>query len=134
MSKILKILALSSSILLTPSLAAAHRVDPSVRLARVIGDRVPGKPVDCIGLSSITSSQIIEGKAIVYAVGSRLYVNEPRSGASSLHADDVLLTRTFGSQLCSIDTVRLIDRTSRFPRGFVSLGRFVPYSKPKRAT
>jgi hypothetical protein len=41
------------------------------------------------------------------------------------------VTKTFGSQLCSIDTVNLIDRASRFPHGFVSLGQFVPYTKVK---
>jgi hypothetical protein len=109
------------------------RDDPSVQLAKIIGDRVPGKPVDCINLSSITSSQIISGKAIIYVVGNRLYVNEPRSGASSLEVDDILVTRTPGSQLCSIDTVNLVDRGSRFNRGFVSLGQFIPYAKVRNA-
>jgi hypothetical protein len=110
---------------------AAPRDTPDVQLQKMLAGRVAGKPVNCISLSGSNSSQIIDGKAIVYRVGSRLYVNEPRSGAQSLHRDDILVTRTIGSQLCSIDTVRLIDRGSRFPRGFVSLGQFVPYSKIK---
>lgn len=82
-------------------------------------------------MSGVNSTQIIDGKAIIYRDGSRLYVNVPRSGADTLRDDDILVTRTFGSQLCSIDMVRLIDRSSRFPRGFVSLGQFVPYTKVK---
>jgi hypothetical protein len=35
--------------------------------------------------------------------------------------------------LCSIDVVHLIDRTSRFERGFVGLGKFVPYVKPGKS-
>jgi len=126
----LKLMLLAAMTLASPAIAA-RRDAPDVQLQKMLVGRVAGKPVNCISLSGSNSSEIIDGKAIVYRVGSRLYVNEPRSGAQSLHRDDILVTRTTGSQLCSIDTVRLIDRGSRFPRGFVSLGQFVPYSKIK---
>ncbi|MGC5799211.1 hypothetical protein [Sphingomonas sp. NFX23] len=126
----LKLMLLAAVTLASPAIAA-RRDAPDVQLQKMLVGRVAGKPVNCISLSGSNSSEIIDGKAIVYRVGSRLYVNEPRSGAQSLHRDDILVTRTTGSQLCSIDTVRLIDRGSRFPRGFVSLGQFVPYSKIK---
>ena len=105
------------------------RLSPEERLSKVIGDRVPGQPVSCINLRDVQSSEIIDGTAIVYRVGSRLYVNHPRSGARWLDDDSILATRTIGSQLCRIDTVKLIDRTARFQRGFVVLGDFVPYTK-----
>jgi len=99
------------------------------KLSKALEGRVAGKPVRCLNLRDIRSSEIIDGTAIVYRVGAnRLYVNRP-SGHESLDSDDILVTRTFGSQLCSIDTVRLLDRTSRFYRGFVGLGDFVPYTK-----
>jgi hypothetical protein len=104
-----------------------------MELSKVIAGRVAGKPVNCISLTGSQSTQIIDGKAIVYRSGAHLYVNVPRAGASSLDDDDILVTRTFGSQLCSVDTVNLVDRTSRFPRGFVILGQFVPYTTPKAA-
>ena len=126
----LKLMLLAAVTLANPAIAA-RRDAPDVQLQKMLVGRVAGKPVNCISLSGSNSSEIIDGKAIVYRVGSRLYVNEPRSGAQSLHRDDIFVTRTIGSQLCSIDTVRLIDRGSRFPRGFVSLGQFVPYSKIK---
>jgi hypothetical protein len=110
---------------------AIARDAPDVQLQKALAGRVAGKPTNCISLSGSNSSQIIEGTAIIYRVGGTLYVNEPRSGADTLRGDDILVTRSFGSQLCSIDTVRLIDRGSRLPRGFVSLGQFVPYSRPK---
>ena len=124
----LKLMLLAAVTLANPAIAA-RRDAPDVQLQKMLVGRVAGKPVNCISLSGSNSSEIIDGKAIVYRVGSRLYVNEPRSGAQSLHRDDILITRTIGSQLCSIDTVRLIDRGSRFPRGFVSLGQFVPYKQ-----
>lgn len=123
-----KSMLLTTLVLASPAVAA-HRDTPDVHLQKILAGRVAGKSVNCISLSGSNASEIIDGKAIVYTVGSRLYVNVPRSGAESLRRDDILVTRTNGSQLCSIDTVRLIDRGSRFPRGFVSLGQFVPYSK-----
>lgn len=101
-------------------------------LAEMLKDRVPGKPVDCINMPMITSSQVIDKTAIVYQSGSTYYVQRPRIGADSLDRDDVLVTRLTSSELCSIDTVQLHDRSSGFWRGFVGLDKFVPYTKPPK--
>ena len=103
------------------------------RTAKLLEGRVAGTPKSCITLPRVDSSQVIDKTAIVYRDGATLWVNRPRSGAESLNDDDVLVTKTTGSQLCSIDTVQLHDRSSHFWRGFVSLGAFVPYSKVKTA-
>lgn len=132
MRKFLTIVFLGAATIAAPAMAG-ERQTPEVKLQELLDGRVAGKPIDCISLSSVSSSQIIDGKAIVYRVGGRLYVNEPRSGANQLNDDVILVTRTSGSQLCSIDTVHLIDSTSRFPRGFVQLGKFVPYTRVKQA-
>ena len=108
---------------------AREKLTPDAQLAKMLEGRVAGEPQDCIQLSSARSSTIIDGTAIVYRVGSTLWVNIPRGGASSLDDDDILVTKTVGSQLCSIDAVELHDRTSHFYSGFVSLGKFVPYRK-----
>jgi hypothetical protein len=112
--------------------AASAAVAPEARLEKLLEGRVAGKPVNCINSRDIRSTQIIDRTAIVYRVGSKLYVNRPRSGASFLDRDDILVTRQFGTQqLCRIDTVRLVDRTALFPTGFVALGEFVPYTRVK---
>lgn len=129
----LRSILIAAVALATPAVAA-RRDTPDVQLQKALAGRVAGTPTDCISLTGVDSSQIIDGKAIIYRVGSRLYVNEPTAAAESLRDDDILVTETFGSQLCSIDVVHLVDRASRFPRGFVSLGKFVPYTKAKRPT
>jgi hypothetical protein len=111
--------------------SAREKLAPEDQLAKLLKDRVAGEPQDCITLSSINSSQVIDKTAIVYRSGSTLWVNRPEGGASSLDDDDILVTKTTGSQLCSIDTVELRDRTSRMYSGFVSLGKFVPYRRAK---
>lgn len=111
--------------------AQAARPAPEARIAKALAGRVAGKPVDCIPLRQIQSTEIFEGTAILYKVGSTWYLNRPRSGAAFLDRDDILLTDTHSPNLCSIDIVRLIDQGSRFPSGSLGLGDFVPYRKPK---
>ena len=103
------------------------------KLSKTLAGRVAGTPVRCINLRDIRSTTIIDRTAILYEVGNKIYVNRPDNGASSLDDDDILVTRTSMSQLCDVDTVHLVDRAGRFPRGFVFLGKFVPYSKPAKA-
>lgn len=132
MCKIMKAVLAGAALLVAPAVAA--RDNPDVQLQKLLAGRVAGEPVNCIDIGRATSSTIIDGKAIVYRIGSRLYVNVPRSYPQSLDSDDTLVTRTFGSQLCSSDFVNTVDRTSGFPRGPVFLGKFVPYTKVKQAS
>lgn len=109
---------------------SALTVKAEARLAKALDGRVAGKPVDCINLRDIRSSEIIDRTAILYRTsGNKLYVNRPDIGGSSLDRDDIMVTKTYSSQLCSLDTVRLLDRGTQFQSGFVGLGKFVPYTK-----
>ena len=117
---------------MSASAATNGNVRGDAKLAKALDGRVAGKPVSCINLRDIRSSEIIDGTAILYRTGGgQIYVNTPRIGQTSLDDDDILVTKTWGSQLCSLDTVRLLNRGARFETGFVGLGEFVPYSKPR---
>ena len=128
-------LLIAAALLGSSAAAIAATPDNSkneAKLSAALAGRVAGKPVNCISPRDIRSSQIIDRTAIVYDTGAgRLLVNRPRIGAESLDSDDILVTRIHGSQLCSLDTINLVDRGSRMQRGFVSLGQFVPYTKVK---
>ena len=124
-------LLIGSVLLAAAPAGAVPRLAPEQRLARAIEGRVAGEPVRCLSLHQIRSSQIIDKTAIIYDAGSTLYVNRPRAGSESLDQWDVLVTRPFGSQLCGTDVVHLYDPASRMQTGFVFLGEFVPYRKPR---
>jgi len=115
-------------LLSTSAVQASARLEPEQELARIVQGRVAGKPVDCVNLSRIRSTKIIDRTAIVYDAGSTLYVNRPRS-AAGLDRWDTLVTKTHSSQLCSIDVVQLYDAGSRMWTGSVFLGDFVPYKR-----
>lgn len=120
--------AFCSAILLLLAAAGQHHSDGAAALAEAVKDRTAGKPVDCIPLSAIRSSRVIDRTAILYDTGRTLFVNTP-AGADLLDEDDVLVTRTHSGELCSLDIVELVDRATQTPRGSVGLGKFVPYAK-----
>jgi len=126
--------AFAGAMLLAGAAADAHpRLSGEAQLAKLLDGRVAGKPVNCITLRNVQTSQVIDKTAIVYGSGGTLYVQRPRSGSSSLNSNDILVTQLTNSQLCNIDVVQLRDRNGLFWRGFVSLDQFVPYSKPPKA-
>ncbi len=131
MRHLIPALLAAAAIAASPAAIAREKLEPEAKLAKLLEGRVAGKPQDCIPLSTTRSSQIIDKTAIVYRIGSTLWVNRPKGGAESLDDDDILVTKTIGSQLCSIDVVELHDRSSHFYSGFVSLGEFVPYRREK---
>ncbi|WP_225205125.1 hypothetical protein [Novosphingobium huizhouense] len=112
---------------------AKPRLTGEQQLAKMLEGRVAGEPVNCINNPTISSARVIDKTAIVYDSGNTLYVQRPRTGVESLDDDAILVTRLYGSQLCSVDTVQLVDRVSGFWRGFVGLDTFVPYTKVKVA-
>lgn len=124
---------MAGALLAGPAADARPRPTGEEELAKTLDGRVAGKPVDCIYMPTVRSSRIIDRTAIVYEAGNTLYVNRPRGGAQDLNDSDIMVLDLHSSQLCSIDVVHLIDQTSHFPTGFVNLGDFVPYTKPKSA-
>jgi hypothetical protein len=127
MKKIL--LALAAAATLAAPAAAAPRLHGEAQLAKMLEGRTPGKPVDCIDLSQVRSSQIVDGTAIVYDAGGTLYVNRPRGGAESLDSWDAMVLKPFNHELCRVDVVQLLDTGSHFYKGSVFLGDFVPYKR-----
>ena len=88
------IIVAAASVLAVAPGQAAPRLTPEARLAKAIEGRVAGEPVDCINLRSIRSSRIIDETAILYEVGSTLYVNRPRAGQESLDRWDTTVSYT----------------------------------------
>lgn len=132
MHKIIAAIAAAATLLAAPAADARPKQSGEEELAKLLKDREAGKPVNCIPSSQASETRVIDKTAIVYRIGGTLYVNRPVN-ADQLDDDDVLVTKLFGSQLCSLDTVQLHDRSNFFWSGFVGLREFVPYRKVKMA-
>jgi hypothetical protein len=128
--KLLPLMIGASAAIALPA-AAGPRANPDEQLERAIAGRVAGEPVDCIDLHSVRNSRVIDHTAILYEIGSTLYVNRPRSGAESLNQWDTQVVHPLGTRLCSIDTVRVVDPVTHFQTGAVFLGDFVPYRRER---
>lgn len=123
----------AAALLLTSGAAIAGSKSPQEELAAELKGWVAGEPVRCITLDRVRSTRIIDNTAIIYDAGPVIYVNHPRGGADMLDNWDVLVSKPFGSQLCTPEVVELLDRTTHMKSGFISLGEFVPYKKVKTA-
>ncbi|HEX7752312.1 MAG TPA: hypothetical protein VF440_07895 [Novosphingobium sp.] len=121
-------LTIAATLLAGTAVQAREKLTGEEKLAKLLEGRVAGAPVNCINLATARGSQIIDRTAIVYDSGNTIYVNRPRH-PQALDSDDILVTRTWGSQLCKLDIVRLRDRTVFVDRGFVGLEQFVPYRR-----
>jgi len=123
----------AAAVLAMPAADARTKLTGEQQLAKMLEGREAGKPVSCIPLSQANSTTVIDRTAIVYRVGGTLYVNRP-TNADRLDDDDILVTKTYTSQLCNLDTVQLHDRTAgNMWNGFVGLKDFVPYRKAPTA-
>lgn len=132
MIKTLVLFATAASMLASPAYAGP-RLSPDAQLDRILAGRVAGRPVNCIDPRFNSQTRIIDRTAIVYGSGRTVYLQVP-DGARALSDSDILVTELRGTgQLCSIDTVRLHDRSGGWYRGFVGLNRFVPYTRVQTA-
>lgn len=123
------LLALAAgSLLVAPALEARERMSGEEKLAQMLEGRVAGEPESCIRTFPSVDLTVIDGTALVYKSGRTLWVNVP-ADPRSLDDRDALLTRQFGTRLCSTDIVTTFDRGFGHYTGNVFLGEFVPYRK-----
>jgi len=129
MKKLAMILA-GGALALTGAAASAETLAEKgeARLARMLEGRVAGEPVNCISAMRSNHIRVIEHVGIVYDAGDTIYVaraTHPRS----LGPWDIPVIERFGSQLCSNDIIRTVDRVGGHITGPVFLEEFVPYTR-----
>lgn len=132
MRKIALILAATAALVTGPALQAREHLTPQQRLDKMLAGREAGRPTSCISTFEQRDMTVLDKTALVFGHGNTIWVNVPRN-AQDLDDDDILVTRTFGNELCRLDIVRTVERTAGFQTGFVSLGDFVPYRRVKVA-
>jgi hypothetical protein len=132
MRKIAIALVSAAAMLTGSALEARTKQTPDQELAKLLEGRVAGTPRSCISQHEARDVRVIDGRALVFGWGNTIWVNVPRN-ARDVDSDDVLLTRNYGGQFCSLDIVQTLDRSSHMFNGSISLGEFVPYRRDKAA-
>jgi hypothetical protein len=120
------------AILVVSAAPAAPAHNPEAAHAQILEERRAGEPVKCIDLRWVGSTQIIPGSGLVFDAGRTIYVNVPRGGAASLNDSNILVIKSHNGRLCSADTIELRAQGTLTYAGSVSLGNFVPYTRPGR--
>ncbi|CAN5235843.1 hypothetical protein BH09PSE3_BH09PSE3_12880 [soil metagenome] len=111
--------------------ASARDETPDPAMTKALAGKIAGKPRSCISWNEAQSSTTYRD-AILYRVNSKLtYVND-LGKCPFLRNDNILVTRTVGSQLCRGDIVNMVDRGGGFPTGSCSFSDFVPYQSPAK--
>ena len=115
-----------------PSAAQRQRIAErdartQARLETRLAGYTPGKPQNCLDTTLAQDTERF-GSTILYKNGNTIYRNDTIGGCD-FDRDSVIVTKTFSSQLCSGDIVRLVDRTSHMLDGSCGFGSFVPYRK-----
>ena len=132
MRKIAIAITAAAALLTGPALEARANLTPQQRLDKLLAGRVAGKPEHCISHFDTREMQVLDKTAIVYGWGNTIWVNVPRN-VQDLDDDDIMVTRTYSSQLCDLDIVTTVDRTVGMFNGSISLGEFVPYRRVAQA-
>lgn len=104
-------------------------------LNKQIAGKVAGAPQRCISDFRADNMIRVSDDILLYRVsGNLVYRNNLRGGCPGLARDsDIVVTEQFGSQKCSGDLLRLVDRTSGIQGPVCSLGDFIPYRKAGEA-
>jgi hypothetical protein len=121
-------LTTAAALLAAPALHAKERMSGEEQLAKLLEGRVAGEPESCLPYGVSDNVRIIDKTAIVYGRGKTLWVNRPMN-ADNLDDDDILVRKSHTARVCNLDSVDLVDRSSRMNSGFVGLNEFVPYKK-----
>ena len=123
----LKMLPVFIAAAVAASAVQAQAPDREAQLAQELGDRVAGEPVRCINYRQVRNTRIVNDTAILFRIGSAIFVNRPRSGAETLDDSFALVNERSDGRLCSGDTLQLTEGMG-ITRMIVA-GDFVPYRR-----
>lgn len=111
--------------------APAHAQDREERaqtaFAELVEGRTAGEATNCISTFQSNRLRVEEHVGLVYERGDTIWVART-TNPRSLDQWDVPVIERYGSQLCTHDVTRTIDRSSGMFSGVLFLEDFVPYT------
>lgn len=115
-----------------PALEPARSPRAMQDLVGRLSGRVAGPPQNCLSRRAAEQMHVVDDYTILYRNGATTWRNDPPGGCNGLgRPGAAMVSRTFGSQLCRGDIVRIVDNRSGFQSGTCVLGDFVPFRRPR---
>lgn len=108
---------------------------PLLAKPRAVPEATPdGKPVDCVQISQIRSSSVRSDQIIDFEMaGGKVYRNTLPMSCPSLGFEERFAYKTSIGQLCSVDTITVLQSPGITPGPSCGLGKFQPVKLVKPA-
>jgi hypothetical protein len=127
------LLCLGGAIFATAAVSSAIAFGPAERRAKALAEYQPaGEPVDCVTVTRIRSTKIIDNRTIDFKLaGGKVYRNTLPHNCPGLAMEDRFSYRVSTSQLCSVDIIRVLQNMGgQLSEGAgCGLGKFQPVEK-----
>ena len=102
-------------------------------LDEALAGKVAGEKQTYISRVPQTNLRVISNNVLLYRVSSKLvYKNELIGSCNGLTRGDIMIVRSFGSQMCRGDFTTTASPVSGITSGACALGDFIPYRTPKQ--
>ena len=126
--KILNAMLVTAVLLLAaPALQAETAAERGEkRLARMLGDRVAGPPVQCFELKVPTTFTHIDGVAVVYRQADVIYVGRL---LNRIYMRDRIMGAGNRDEVCASNGLYTANRRNFVRTGNVDIREFVPYHR-----
>lgn len=106
MNRSIPIIAAGAVMSATLALAAA----PATSSDQIAQVRTVGEPVDCVSISRIRDTDVVDDKTIDFKmIGGKTYRNTLSNSCPGLQFEDRFSYRATTSQLCNVDTIRVLE-------------------------
>ncbi len=119
--------AVTAMALAAPAYAQDREERARMAFAELVEGRTAGEATNCITTFQTNRLRVEEHVGLVYERGDTIWVART-TNPRSLDQWDVPVIERYGSQLCTHDVTRTIDRSSGMFSGVLFLDDFVPYT------
>lgn len=113
-----------------PSKLSQQQAADQQKLAALLEGFSPVETNNCVSERTLNGGSDRVGDTILYRVSPKLiYRNDTSGGCFGLAQGDILVTRSYGGNLCRGDIASTVDPASRISTGSCALGSFTTYRK-----
>ena len=107
-----------------------YRAFEAERLDKRLANYTAGTPKRCVSLRNLSGPESYGDGTLVFSNGRNLlYRNDTRGSCRKIGQGRALVTKTWGSEVCSGDIAQVADLSAGYVTDNCGLGEFVPYRR-----